>query len=59
MPVIEIKMYPGRTEEQKARLVEELTKAACKTIDCKPEAVTVVISEIPKGNRVFGGKKNG
>lgn len=56
MPIIEIKMLEGRTDDQKKALVHELTQAACKTIDTKPEKVRVLITEMPNNHYAIGGK---
>lgn len=56
MPIIEIKMLEGRTDEQKRALVHELTQAACKTIDTEPQKVRVLITEMPKKHYAIGGK---
>ena len=42
MPHVEIKCYPGRSEEQKTRCAEEVTKAITETMGC------VAIKEIEK-----------
>lgn len=34
MPHIEIKCYPGRTEEQKKKCAEEVTKAITESLGC-------------------------
>jgi 4-oxalocrotonate tautomerase len=48
MPHIEIKCYPGRTEEQKIRCAEEVTKAVMETMGCDASSVSVAIKEIEK-----------
>lgn len=46
MPHIEIKCYPGRTEEQKKRCAEKIAEVVVETLVCKPEKVSVAIKEI-------------
>ena len=48
MPHIEIKCYPGRTEEQKIRCAEEVTKAVTETMGCDASSVSVAIKEREK-----------
>lgn len=50
MPIITVEMFEGRTVEQKRALVDAVTKAVCETCNCKPEAVTIVIHDLPKTN---------
>ena len=46
MPHVEIKCFPGRTEEQKTRCAEEVTKAIAETMGCNESSVSVAIKEI-------------
>lgn len=46
MPHVEIKCFPGRTEEQKTRCAEEVTKAIVETMGCNESSVSVAIKEI-------------
>ena len=46
MPHVEIKCFPGRTEEQKNRCAEEVTKAIAETMGCNESSVSVAIKEI-------------
>ncbi len=48
MPHVEIKCYPGRSEEQKTRCAEEVTKAIAETMGCDASSVSIAISEIGK-----------
>ncbi|MBQ1335223.1 MAG: tautomerase family protein, partial [Clostridia bacterium] len=48
MPHVEIKCFPGRTEEQKMRCAEEVTKAITSTMGCDASSVSVAIKEIDK-----------
>ena len=48
MPHVEIKCYPGRTEEQKRRCAEEVTKAISETMGCDASSVSIAIKEIEK-----------
>ncbi len=46
MPHVIVKLYPGRPEEQKKRLADEIVKALVATVRCKEESVSVAIEEI-------------
>ncbi|MDW7673415.1 MAG: 2-hydroxymuconate tautomerase [Bacillota bacterium] len=50
MPIVTIDMIEGRTEEQKRNLVKEVTEAVVKTVNTKPENVTIVLRDLPKTN---------
>jgi 4-oxalocrotonate tautomerase len=46
MPLIHVQQTPGKTAEQKAELVRELTDAYVKATGSKPESVWVTVQEI-------------
>jgi len=48
MPHIEIKLYPGRTEEQKKACAAQVTAAVAETMGCPTTAVSVAIKEVQK-----------
>lgn len=48
MPHVEVKCYPGRTEEQKRKCAEKITKAITETMGCDETSVSVAIKEIEK-----------
>ncbi|MFZ5916588.1 MAG: tautomerase family protein [Chloroflexota bacterium] len=56
MPVIEVKMYAGRTHEQKAELARRLTEGTMEALGVGPEAVRVIIYDIPRENWAVAGK---
>lgn len=47
MPHIEVKCYPGRTEEQKKRCAEKIAEVVADTLGCSITSVSVAIKEIP------------
>jgi 4-oxalocrotonate tautomerase len=55
MPIVEVKMLEGRTDDQKRKLVKEITEVICRTIDSTPEKVRVFINEMPKKHYAIGG----
>lgn len=48
MPHVEIKCYPGRSEEQKKNCAEAVTKAISETMGCDASSVSIAIKEIEK-----------
>lgn len=48
MPHIVVKMFPGRTAEQKAELADALTQAMIATLRTPPDAISVAIEDVEK-----------
>ena len=46
MPHIIVKLYPGRTEEQKRQLANEIVKDVVAIANCEEKAVSVAFEEI-------------
>ncbi len=55
MPIVQIEMVKGRTVEQKRAMVEKVTDVLVETIQCKKEAVSIVIREMDKEHIAKGG----
>jgi 4-oxalocrotonate tautomerase len=56
MPVVQISWWTGRTDEQKKKVIEGITKVIAEALNIKPEAVTVIIYDIEKKNWGVGGR---
>ncbi len=56
MPVIEVKMFAGRTNEQKRQLAAKITEATVEVLGVKPEAVRVIFYDVPKENWAVAGE---
>lgn len=56
MPIVHIELLEGCTQEQKNEMVKEVTDAIVRTTGAKEEAVSIVISDMSKGNYAVGGK---
>jgi 4-oxalocrotonate tautomerase len=56
MPTINVQMFEGRSLEQKRAFVKAVTEAACSTLECGPEAVDIIISEVKRELWATGGK---
>lgn len=50
MPHVEIKIYKGRTEEQKQKCADEVLKAITNTLGCNPSSVSISIKDIEPDN---------
>ncbi|MEC4816229.1 MAG: tautomerase family protein [Scytonema sp. PMC 1069.18] len=50
MPHISIKLYPGRLEQQKVRLTEQIVKDVVSLLECTEESISVAIKEIKPGD---------
>ena len=48
MPHVEIKCYPGRTEEQKKLCAERIAEDIALTLGCELKSVSVTIKEVQK-----------
>jgi len=48
MPHIIVKLWPGRTEEQKRQLAEKIVEAVKNTISTPEKSISVSIEEIPE-----------
>ncbi|MFC2154275.1 2-hydroxymuconate tautomerase [Candidatus Altiarchaeota archaeon] len=57
MPVVEIKMWAGRTPEQKETVIKKITEAVCESIGCPRDHVHVIIYDVPKENWGLHGEQ--
>ena len=55
MPIAHLGILEGRTAEQRAKLISEVTDAISRSIDAPKERVRVIITEVPKANWGIGG----
>jgi 4-oxalocrotonate tautomerase len=46
MPHVIVKLLSGRTEQQKAKIAEEVTKAIMTTANCAQQSVSVGIEDV-------------
>jgi 4-oxalocrotonate tautomerase len=56
MPIIQVNILEGRTDEQKENLIQELTKACERAIDAPVASVRILINELPKAHFGIAGK---
>ena len=46
MPHVIVKLWPGKSEKQKAKLADEITKAVMSVFDYDEESVSVAMEEV-------------
>jgi 4-oxalocrotonate tautomerase len=56
MPEITISMATGRTDEQKAGMMRDITQALVKNLGIDADAVVIQINEAPLAHKMKGGK---
>ena len=55
MPVVQISVWAGISQENKKKMVEGITKVI-EELGVPREAITIIIEEIPKNNWASGGR---
>jgi 4-oxalocrotonate tautomerase len=56
MPSLHVKLFAGRTVEQKRALAQALTDAVVKTLGGSPEAVDIVFTDVERHDWATAGK---
>lgn len=56
MPIVKVELCPGRTYEQKARFVKEVTELASKVLKCPVGSIDVMFIEVDGSNWARGGQ---
>ena len=56
MPVAQINILEGRTDEQKEALIHEVTDAIVRSLGAPVESVRVILNEMPKQHFGIGGQ---
>ncbi|MDP9651255.1 4-oxalocrotonate tautomerase [Paraburkholderia caledonica] len=56
MPFVRIELSPGRTHDQKAEFVREVTKLTSEVLKCPIETVDVMFVEVDGANWAHAGK---
>lgn len=56
MPIANIQILEGRTDEQKALLIRKVTEAIAESLGSPPEAIRVLVQDVPKSQWGIGGK---
>lgn len=48
MPRVVIKMFPGRTQEQKEKLSKLITQAVMESIGVEEKSISIAVEEVPR-----------
>ncbi len=59
MPLVEVTLIEGRSNEKKAALIAKVTDAVVEAIDAPIESIRVVIREVPPQHWGVAGKPKG
>ncbi|MGG1596999.1 4-oxalocrotonate tautomerase [Paenibacillus naphthalenovorans] len=55
MPIVNIQLLEGRSEEKVKEVIQNVTETVCHTLEVKKESVRVIVTEIPKTHWGIGG----
>jgi 4-oxalocrotonate tautomerase len=55
MPIVQIHLHSGRDDNKKRKLVAEVTKAICTSLNVLPEKVSIILLEMAPENFAKGG----
>ncbi len=55
MPLVEVSLIEGRTPEQLRSLITNLTEAVQTSVGAAPEAIRVIVREVPATHWAVGG----
>ena len=58
MPVAQINILEGRSDEQKEMLIREVTDAISRSLGAPVESIRIIITEMPKQHFGIGGWLN-
>ncbi len=56
MPIAQLYIIEGRTDEQKETLIREVSEAMARSLDAPMERIRVMITEMPKQHFGIGGQ---
>ncbi|MCX8278524.1 MAG: 4-oxalocrotonate tautomerase family protein [Dehalococcoidia bacterium] len=55
MPIVNVALYAGRTDQQKSDLAKAITKAISETAGVPDSATTIIFQDVEKSNWAVGG----
>jgi 4-oxalocrotonate tautomerase len=55
MPIVNVALYAGRTDQQKSDLANAITKAISETAGVPDSATTIIFQDVEKSNWAVGG----
>ncbi|TKC18413.1 4-oxalocrotonate tautomerase [Robertmurraya kyonggiensis] len=56
MPIINVQLLEGRSEEKIAEVIQNITNTVSETLDSPKENIRVIVTEIPKTHWGKAGK---
>lgn len=56
MPLVQMHILEGRSEEMKQRLIAEVTAAVSRSLGAPQESIRILLYELPKTHWAVGGK---
>lgn len=56
MPTIRVELNIGRSREQKAQYVKEVTRLTAEILKCDPQSVGIIFTEVSPDNWAHGGR---
>jgi 4-oxalocrotonate tautomerase len=56
MPIVQVNMMEGRSDEQKEALIQAITEACYQAVGAPRETVRVLLNEMPKQHFGIGGQ---
>lgn len=56
MPIAQLYIIEGRTDEQKENLIQEVSDAMARSLDAPMDRIRVMITEMPKQHFGIGGQ---
>ncbi|MCQ6264608.1 2-hydroxymuconate tautomerase family protein [Fictibacillus sp. WQ 8-8] len=56
MPIIQVQIIKGRSDEQIQNMIASVTESAASTLNVKPEQVRVLVTEVEGKHWAAGGK---
>ncbi|TRN92099.1 4-oxalocrotonate tautomerase [Pseudomonas syringae] len=56
MPIVRVELNAGRTQEQKAQYVEQITSLTAEILECPLESVDVIFTEVSPNNWAHAGR---
>ena len=56
MPTITVKLFKGRSVDQKREFADVVTRETVRILKCSPEAVDIIFEEVEKHDWAHAGK---
>ncbi|MFG1365249.1 tautomerase family protein [Xanthobacter versatilis] len=56
MPIVNVVLLEGRTQAQKDDMYREVTNALCRTLECRPDQVRIMVQDFANADFAVAGK---